>query len=168
MEDDDNDAIDIEFHDVSFHSGIHLRNQFDYNLAALGNEAVVFASQIRRDTRRFVVFMIHNTCVFSFNSKFIERFLSLCSKLMCLHFSSSDNNKEWSVDMPHDEEVTGLAIGTGWLAAATDINRLRIFSVGGFQKDIVEVGGQIIAISGHEDLLFVTYHNGIGKLNKHE
>jgi len=84
------------------------------------------------------------------------------SKLMCLHFASWDSNKEWIMTMPKKENISGLAIGTGWLAAATDANRLRLFTIGGVQKGIVEIAGQIVAISGHEDLLFVTFHNGFG------
>lgn len=57
----------------------------------------------------------------------------------------------------------GLAAGDGWIAVSTDKNRVRIFTIGGAQRQIIEIGGQIIATSGHEDLLFISFHNGIGK-----
>jgi hypothetical protein len=85
---------------------------------------------------------------------------------MCLHYSSWDKSKEWTTDLPKGEEITGLAIGSGWLAAATSVNRLRLFSLGGVQKGLVEVGGQIVATSGNEDLLFVAFHSGFGKVTK--
>jgi hypothetical protein len=82
---------------------------------------------------------------------------------MCLHFSSWDqHSKEWSTDLPNDEEAITVGIGTGWFAVATDMNRIRIFTIGGVQRNVLDIGGQIIAISGHEDLLFVTFHSGIG------
>jgi hypothetical protein len=52
IEDDELGAIDIEFHDVSFHNAIHLRNQHDYTIAALGKEAVIFASSKRNSPIR--------------------------------------------------------------------------------------------------------------------
>lgn len=84
------------------------------------------------------------------------------SKLFCYSFSAWDTKKEWSTDLPVGEEVIGLAAGDGWIAAATDMNRIRLFTVGGAQRQIIEVGGQIISTAGHEDLLFISYHNGIG------
>ncbi|ODM89697.1 WD repeat and HMG-box DNA-binding protein 1, partial [Orchesella cincta] len=83
-------------------------------------------------------------------------------KLFCYSFTSWDSKKEWSTELPVEEEVVGLAAGDGWLAASTDMNRVRIFTIGGAQKQIIEVGGPIITTSGHEDLLFITFHNGIG------
>lgn len=82
---------------------------------------------------------------------------------MCLHFSTWDKSREWSTDLPQNEEATNAAIGSGWFAIGTNMNRLRIFTIGGVQRNLIDIGGQIIAISGHEDLLFVTYHTGIGK-----
>jgi hypothetical protein len=99
-------------------------------------------------------------------SKICIYFFFVFSKLMCLHYSSWDKSKEWTTDLPKGEEITGLAIGSGWLAAATSVNRLRLFSLGGVQKGLVEVGGQIVATSGNEDLLFVAFHSGFGKVTK--
>jgi len=87
----------------------------------------------------------------------------ICSKLFCYSFTSWDSKKEWCTELPAREQVIGLAAGDGWLAASSDMNRIRIFTIGGAQKQIIEIGGQIITTSGHEDLLFVTFHNGIGK-----
>jgi hypothetical protein len=52
VEDDDTDAIDIEFHDISFHTAIHMRNQNDFHIAALGKEAALFANQKQKDAGR--------------------------------------------------------------------------------------------------------------------
>ncbi|CAG7825087.1 unnamed protein product [Allacma fusca] len=129
------DAIDIEFHDATFHHAIHLRNQFDYTLGNMSTEVVALGCSKTTENN---------------------------SKLLCLNFSSWDSSKEWLIDFPHGEEVTGIALGTGWVAAATTENRLRLFSVSGIQKFVYDFAGTIIAITGYENLLFVTYHNGVG------
>lgn len=67
IEDDEFDSIDIEFHDLSFHSSIRLRNQHEYSLAALGNQAVIFASSNSRSGGglRFVLWLYIMPCLFT-------------------------------------------------------------------------------------------------------
>ena len=50
------------------------------------------------------------------------------SKLFVNYFGSSDLTKEWSLDMPEEEEVVAVAAGAGWVAVATDCRMLRIFT----------------------------------------
>jgi len=65
--------------------------------------------------------------------------------------------------MPKDEVILSIGIGTGWIVAATNLNRLRLFTIGGAQSFIYELPGQVVCVSGSESLLFVTYHQGVGK-----
>lgn len=51
-DDDEKQAIDIEFHDAAVHPAIHLRNQDDYTLATLSKEVAVFANEKQSDSGR--------------------------------------------------------------------------------------------------------------------
>ena len=83
---------------------------------------------------------------------------------MCMHFSSWDNNKEWSVTLPDEEEVQCIAMGDGWIAAATNTRNIRLFTVGGVQKEMFTIPGPVVCLAGHTSQLLVVYHRGMGKL----
>lgn len=51
-DDDEKQAIDIEFHDAAVHPAIHLRNQEDYTIATLSKEVAVFANEKQSDCGR--------------------------------------------------------------------------------------------------------------------
>jgi chromosome transmission fidelity protein 4 len=65
--------------------------------------------------------------------------------------------------MPKGEIILSIGVGAGWIAAATNLNRLRLFTTGGMQKFVYEMSGAVVSLSGFENLLFVTYHQGVGK-----
>jgi len=46
VDNDETDAIDVEFHDIAFHTSIHMRNINEYCIAALGKEAAIFSSRM--------------------------------------------------------------------------------------------------------------------------
>uniref|UniRef100_A0A4W5LEL7 WD repeat and HMG-box DNA-binding protein 1 n=1 Tax=Hucho hucho TaxID=62062 RepID=A0A4W5LEL7_9TELE len=88
--------------------------------------------------------------------------LHLHSKLQCLHFSSWDTNKEWMVDLPKGEDVRALCLGQGWAAAATSALMLRLFSIGGVQRELFSLPGPVVCMAGHGEQLLVVYHRGTG------
>nr|XP_023695676.1 WD repeat and HMG-box DNA-binding protein 1 [Paramormyrops kingsleyae]XP_023695677.1 WD repeat and HMG-box DNA-binding protein 1 [Paramormyrops kingsleyae] len=133
--DEQDNAIDVEFHDTSIHHAMHLTNSLGHILADLSREAVLLACEGTDE---------------------------LASKLQCLHFSSWDTNKEWIVDLPKDEDVQAVCLGQGWGAAATSARLIRIFSIGGVQKEIFSLPGPIVCMAGHGEQLFIVFHRGTG------
>uniref|UniRef100_A0A3Q2DSX9 WD repeat and HMG-box DNA-binding protein 1 n=1 Tax=Cyprinodon variegatus TaxID=28743 RepID=A0A3Q2DSX9_CYPVA len=81
--DEQDNAIDVEFHDTAVHHAMHLTNSLGHTMADLSQEAVLLACPSTEE---------------------------LASKLQCLHFSSWDTNKEWMVDLPkgEDKEIFSL------------------------------------------------------------
>uniref|UniRef100_A0A3B4GW80 WD repeat and HMG-box DNA-binding protein 1 n=1 Tax=Pundamilia nyererei TaxID=303518 RepID=A0A3B4GW80_9CICH len=75
--DEQDNAIDVEFHDTAVHHAMHLTNSLGHTVADLSQEAVLLACPSTEE---------------------------LASKLQCLHFSSWDTNKEWMVDLPKGED----------------------------------------------------------------
>uniref|UniRef100_A0A8C2VT22 WD repeat and HMG-box DNA binding protein 1 n=1 Tax=Chinchilla lanigera TaxID=34839 RepID=A0A8C2VT22_CHILA len=133
--DEQDNAIDVEFHDTSIHHTTHLSNTFNYTVADLSHEAVLLACESSDD---------------------------LASKLHCLHFSSWDSSKEWMVDMPPHEDVEAVCLGQGWAAAATSALLLRLFTVGGVQKEVFSLPGPVVSLAGHGEQLLIVYHRGTG------
>ncbi|KAL0969859.1 hypothetical protein UPYG_G00233310 [Umbra pygmaea] len=133
--DDRDNAIDVEFHDTSVHHTMHLTNSLGHIVADLSHEAVLFACPGTDE---------------------------LASKLQCHHFSSWDTNKEWMVDLPSGEDVLAVCLGQGWAAAATSALILRLFSIGGVQKEIFSLSGPVVCMSGHGEQLLIVYHRGTG------
>lgn len=82
------------------------------------------------------------------------------SRLHCLHFSSWDSSKEWMVDMPENEDIEALCLGQGWAAAATGALLLRLFTIGGVQKEIFSLPGPVVSMAGHGEQLLIVYHRG--------
>ncbi|KAH0513600.1 WD repeat and HMG-box DNA-binding protein 1 [Microtus ochrogaster] len=131
--DDQDSAIDVEFHDTSIHHATHLSNAFNYTMGTLSHEAVLLACESTDE---------------------------LASKLHCLHFSSWDSSKEWIVDMPQSEDIEAICLGQGWAAAATTALFLRLFTIGGVQKEIFCLPGPVVSMAGHGEQLCVVYHRG--------
>ncbi|XP_074522918.1 WD repeat and HMG-box DNA-binding protein 1 isoform X2 [Halichoeres trimaculatus] len=133
--DEQDNAIDVEFHDSAVHHAMHLTNSLGHTMADISQEAVLLASPSTDE---------------------------LASKLQCLHFSSWDTNKEWMVDLPQGEDARALCLGQGWAAVATSTLMLRLFSIGGVQKEIFSLPGPIVCMSGHGEQLLVVYHRATG------
>lgn len=90
-------------------------------------------------------------------------FIILYSKLVCMHFSSWDSCKEWSVPLPEGEEIEAVTLGDGWVAVATDQRLVRVFSVGGLQKEVFSIPGPVVTMAGHTHQLILVYHKGMGQ-----
>ncbi|XP_053553581.1 WD repeat and HMG-box DNA-binding protein 1 [Bombina bombina] len=133
--DEQDNAIDVEFHDTSIHHAIHLTNTLNHTIADISQEAVLLACESTDE---------------------------LASKLQCLHFSSWDTSKEWIVDMPKGEDIQAVCLGQGWMACATSALLLRLFSVGGVQKEIFSLHGPVVCMAGHGEQLIIVYHRGVG------
>ncbi|NXH13650.1 WDHD1 protein, partial [Bucco capensis] len=133
--DEQDNAIDIEFHDTSIHHATHLPNSLNHTMADLSAEAILLACESTEE---------------------------LASKLHCIHFSSWDANKEWTVDMPKDEDIEAICLGQGWAACATTALLVRVFTVGGVQKEIFSLPGPVVSMAGHGEQLMVIYHRGTG------
>ena len=71
-------------------------------------------------------------------------------------------NKEWSLDLPEDEEGHCIAAGNNFVALASSRRHLRIFTVGGTQREIIALPGPVVAMNGLNNNLVLAYHSGIG------
>ncbi|XP_069466351.1 WD repeat and HMG-box DNA-binding protein 1 [Ambystoma mexicanum] len=133
--DEQDNAIDVEFHDTSVHHAMHLTNTLNHTIADMSQEAVVLACTSTEE---------------------------LQSKLQCLHFSSWDTNKEWTVDLTKNEDIQAVCLGQGWVACATSLQLLRVFTIGGVQREIFSLLGPVVSMSGHGEQLMIMYHRGMG------
>ncbi|XP_039177138.1 WD repeat and HMG-box DNA-binding protein 1 [Crotalus tigris] len=133
--DEQDNAIDVEFHDTAIHHAMHLPNNLNHTMADLSSEAILLACDSTEE---------------------------LASKLHCIHFSSWDPNKEWTVDMLQDEDIEAVCLGQGWAACATSSLLLRVFTIGGVQKEIFSFPGPVVSMAGHGEQLLVVFHKGTG------
>ncbi|XP_026685148.1 WD repeat and HMG-box DNA-binding protein 1-like [Diaphorina citri] len=83
------------------------------------------------------------------------------SKLSCIVINSWDGSKEWSLDFP-DEDILAVAAGGSFIASASDKRLLRIFSVGGVQREIISLPGPVVCLNAKDSLLLAVYHSGQG------
>jgi len=130
---DQENSLDVEFHDFAVHHALHLSNSEGATMAALSSKLLATAN-----TGDDVV----------------------GGKLMVNYFSSGDVNKEWSVVMEEEEEIRGVAVGDKWVAVATNRNHLRIFTAGGIQREVVMLTGPLVTMVGEGEKLFVVIHCG--------
>ncbi|XP_061560011.1 WD repeat and HMG-box DNA-binding protein 1 isoform X2 [Phycodurus eques] len=131
--DEQDNAIDVEFHDTAVHHAMHLTNSLGHTMTDVSQEAVLLACPSADE---------------------------LASKIHCLHFSSWDTNKEWMVDLPKGEDARALCLGQGWAAVATSALMVRLFSIGGVQREIFSLPGAVVCMAGHGEQLLIVYHRG--------
>lgn len=82
------------------------------------------------------------------------------SKLVCILLNPWDGNREWTVDLPVDEDICGLAVTADWVAVATSMRFLRLFTLSGNQREIISIPGPIVAINGSRNRLVAVHHCG--------
>ncbi|CAI8014341.1 WD repeat and HMG-box DNA-binding protein 1 [Geodia barretti] len=129
--DDDTHMIEVEFHNSTVHHSFSIPNHHGNNMASLSESCLALACQRNEGNP---------------------------SQLQCLHLSTWDSgNKEWSLSLPAKESATGLSLGNGWVAVATDKQLLRVFSLGGMQRDVLCVAGVIVGVAGWGSRLAVVY-----------
>ncbi|KAK6618989.1 hypothetical protein RUM44_003370 [Polyplax serrata] len=129
---DSDRTIDIQFHDTAFHHSLFLRSFGVCTMATLSSKVLCLAVPSVDDN---------------------------ASKLTCV--SLGFGNKEWTTCMPEGEDILAVAASGDWVAVATNANNIRIFTFAGTQKQVLALAGPIVAMSGYEKKLFVTYHAGV-------
>nr|CAD7427825.1 unnamed protein product [Timema monikensis] len=128
------DVIDVEFHDTSVHHALYIKNYMHHHIASLTQHALVLACEAEDGP----------------------------SKLVCVLLNCWDGTREWQVDLPEGEGALCVALGEGWLAAATDTRMLRIWTLCGSQREVVTLPGPVLCLAGHKHKLIVVCHVGIG------
>lgn len=64
------------------------------------------------------------------------------------------------VDLPPGEDVRALCLGRRWAAVATSKLMLRLFSIGGVQREVFSLPGNVVAMATHGEQLLIVYHRG--------
>ncbi|KAL4149661.1 hypothetical protein QTP88_003553 [Uroleucon formosanum] len=129
----DENVIDVDFHDNTVHHAFRIKNVLGHTIAAMCQEALVLGCDTQDNTP---------------------------SKLVCVLLNSWDGKREWTVDLPDNDDICGLAVTADWIAVASVSRLLRLFTLGGGQREIISIPGPIVAIHGSRDRLVVVYHCG--------
>lgn len=48
------------------------------------------------------------------------------------------------------------------MAAVTDQRNVRIFTIGGLQREVFTIPGPVVCMAGHSDQLMIVFHLGTG------
>ncbi|XP_075213131.1 chromosome transmission fidelity 4 isoform X2 [Lycorma delicatula] len=131
---EDDQAISVKFHDSSFHYPFRISNELNYSMAALSSDVVVFASE------------------------------KVDEKLSYLGCHPLKKGIEWFTELPEDEEAVAVTAGIGWVAVATSMQTLRIFTLAGNQREVLSLPGPVVCLGGYKNILAATFHmsSGIG------
>jgi chromosome transmission fidelity protein 4 len=150
---EEDDSIEIEFHNASYHHTIHLKNQYGYTMADMSREVVVLASpgaksldEEERDELNPV----------------LSSSLTSHSKLACILLNSLDNSKEWTVEMPRKEYVRCVCASRTLVACATSRRFLRIYHLAGTQREIISLPGAALCLAAYDNCVFVVYVRAAG------
>lgn len=132
IENDGNSHIEVDFHDTGRGPRVpSMTDYFGFTMASLNERGSVFANPCKGEKNM--------------------------STLMYRPFSSWANNSEWSMRF-EAEEVKVVALGAGWIAAATSRNYIRIFTEGGLQRYVLSLDGPVVTAAGFKDELAVVTH----------
>ena len=129
-------SIDVEFHDTTYHHSIHLPNVQNYSIADLSNETLILATNGDES--------------------------AVSGKLFCMLLNIWDSTKEWQIVMPNEEFIEAIGCGTGFIAVATDKRFVRIFTSGGIQTDMFSISGRVVCLAAFEHFLMIIYHSASG------
>lgn len=161
-DDDDASRVEVDFHDTNTHHSFSLPNSLEHTMAALNHQALALACQKTEDRSRWggVDWGKEEVGlgVGEWDTLLLNFLVILWpSQLQCVHFSSWDSQKDWITTLSNKESIQAVAIGDGWIAVATNKLLLRLFSVGGVQREVISVPGHVITLVGWGRCLSVVY-----------
>lgn len=134
---EDDQSIDVMFHDTEKHSSLNFKNEPNYVFGSLSEDCVAVGSNGKYGTGPS---SIHGINLLEANRE----------------------QREWEIELPHVELIDGLTVGAGFVAVTTDQRNLRLFTNSGMQSYVFTLPGQILCMTAHEKQLMIIYHNGAG------
>ncbi|XP_047354511.1 WD repeat and HMG-box DNA-binding protein 1 isoform X1 [Vespa velutina] len=135
-EDGEESSIEVEFHDVTIHRSMHINNYLRHTIASLSSYALVLNCPSLED---------------------------IASKLVVVVLQGwGSGNKEWSIELPEGEDGQCVTAGDNFVAVATSRRYLRIFMIGGTQREVIALPGPVVAMNAFTNHLVVAYHDGLG------
>jgi chromosome transmission fidelity protein 4 len=142
---DDDESIDCEFHNATYHHTIHVKNHMAHTMADISKEMVVMANSGDNlgDDDDQSSKKKHGT-------------------LVCILINSWDtNNKEWTITMPKKEFIRGVCATNHIIGCITNMKLVRVFTKTGLQREIFGIGGDPLCIKGYDHKLFICYHQSL-------
>ena len=89
---EEENSVDIEFHDTSLHHAMHITNNHNYTMASLSVEAVLLASEGDSDIPRFVLSQCDQLS--SKLGRFCQKSKGLTNKFLTLIFRKHDTRAQ--------------------------------------------------------------------------
>src|SRR3990167_4891338 len=132
---DTHHSIEITLNDVSKSKPKRMTDHFGFTKAAIGESGAIFASSPIVSSRKTIPATIYFR-----------------------PFEAWTSQSEWSFQLDENENPLGVAIGSHFVAIATDLMFVRIFTLGGIQVNIFSIPGPFLCFNAIKDKLAVVYH----------
>lgn len=128
-------VIAINFSDVGFHRPVRFNDHFEFEIATIGPRGVVLASKGSTEGPSSTVFF--------------------------KPFNCWATNADWRLSLPEHEEAQCLALGNKWVAVATSMYYLRLFTLSGRQTNVISLAGPVVTMVGDDNYLAVVSHSAM-------
>jgi chromosome transmission fidelity protein 4 len=83
------------------------------------------------------------------------------SVLFCRNINHWATDDSWQIFFPEGEEIELVTVGggeTGFVAAATSKQVVRLYTTTGVPKYVFQLDGPVVSMAAKDELLFVAYH----------
>lgn len=134
---EDDQGIDVLFHDSEKNIGVNFKNEANYSFGSMSEDVIVVATNGKYGTGPA---SIHGIDL----------------------LESDRDHRDWNIDLPPAEIIQGLAVGSGFVAVATDDQYLRLFTAGGMQSYVFSLHSQILCMTAQDKQLMLIMHSGAG------
>lgn len=134
-------SLDVEFHDVQKHKPMRMNDHFGFTVGALSENCFVLGGPSRTP------------------DGVDER--DNPSVLFCRCINHWATDVSWQIFFPEGEEIEAVAVGggeTGFVAAATNKQMVRLYSTTGVPKFIFSLDGPVVSMAAKDEQLLVVYH----------
>ncbi|KAJ5080617.1 wd repeat and hmg-box DNA binding protein [Anaeramoeba ignava] len=130
--------LDVEFNDQTRHRSFRLNNRNNVGLATLSHYGVLFAGSSSQNDQED----------------------SRMDLIQYKPLNQWPTNEEWRLSLDSPESAVSIACAKKFIAVATNLNFLRLFSSTGREFFVLSIPGPILSIvSNGENLLSVVYGN---------
>lgn len=144
---DTHHVVNVEFHDKIARRGYHFQDTTRFQLAAIGDHGIVYASEAEEGSPSVISYRAYDAWA-----------------------SQSD----WQASLPDGEQAVVVAVGgrsadpdddivdvgMGSVIVATSRGYLRFFSGSGLQRYLWKTGEDVISMVASQDMVFIAHREG--------
>ncbi|KAI5644928.1 minichromosome loss protein, mcl1, middle region domain-containing protein [Phthorimaea operculella] len=155
---DGESTIDVEFHDTTFHHGIHLNNYLNHTMASLSSSVLALACET--PSKLVCISLVGSSKEWSVSLPDTEEILCVTAGAGIVAIATNARLLRLFTPMgTQRQEILCVTAGAGIVAIATNARLLRLFTPMGTQRQVISLPGPVVTLASYNTTVLAVYHS---------